>query len=154
MLPASCKEARYKEIVDIDFTSPGKLRKKMIKGLLTMEIKKIQEPPTYRKANYASDEKVSEFYKHLSVCKSKRAILSIIPPFDEKYVPQTITEVYLKKLSEFYDPLKEKSLNYLELPDLGNSLDINISHQQQSNVEKLTRAQANSENDLIIEVVV
>ena len=78
----------------------------------------------------------------MSVCNSKPAIVSIIPPYDEKYVPQTMTEVYPKKLSDFYDPLKENSLNYLELCNLGNSLDINISPQQQSNVEKLTRAQA------------
>ena len=71
-------------------------------------------------------------------------ILSIILPYDEKYVPPTMTEVYPKMLSDFYDPLKENSLNYLELCNLGNSLDINISPQQQSNVEKLTRAQANS----------
>ena len=60
------------------------------------------------------------------------------------YILQTMTEIYPKILSDFYDPLKENSLNYLELCNLGNSLDINISPQQQSNVEKLTRAQANS----------
>ena len=92
-----------------------------------MEIKKIQELPTY----------VSEFYKSLSGCKSKPAILFIIP----------------KKLSGFYDQLKENSLNYFEFCNLGNSLDINVSPQQQSNVEKLTRVQANSKNGLIIEVV-
>ena len=55
-----------------------------------------------------------------------------------------MTKVYPKKLSDFYNPLKENSLNYLELCNLGNSLDTNVSPQQQSNVEKLTRAQANS----------
>ena len=77
-------------------------------------------------------------------CKSKPAILSIIPPYDEKYVPQTMTETYPKMLSVFYDPLKENSLNYFELCNLGNGLDINIFPQQQSNVEKWARAHANS----------
>ena len=49
-------------------------------------------------------------------------------------------------LSDFYDPLRDNPLNYLELCNLGKSLDINFSPQQQSNVEKLTRAQANSKN--------
>ena len=47
-----------------------------------------------------------------------------------------MTDAYPKILSDLYDPLKENSLNYLELCNLGNSLDINISPQQQSNVEK------------------
>ena len=73
----------------------------------------------------------------MSGYKSKPAILFIIP----------------KRLSGFYDPLKENLLNYLELCNLGNSLDIKVSSQQQSNKEKLTRAQANLKNGLIIEVV-
>ena len=121
MLPASCKEVPYKEIADIDFTSPGTLRKKFDKRVVDNGNPKIQEPKTYSKANYASDEKVSEFYKSLSVCKSKPAILSIIPPYDEKYVPPTMTEVY-PKISDFYDPLKENSLNYLEFCNLGINL--------------------------------
>ena len=67
-------------------------------------------------------------------------LLSIIPPYDKKYVPQAMAEVYPKKLSDFYDPLKENSLNYLEVCNLGNSRDIDVSPQQESNVEKLPRA--------------
>ena len=85
MLPASCKEVPYKEN-DIDFMSPGTLRKKIDKRVVDNGNQKIQELPTY----------VSEFYKSLSGCKSKPAILFIIP----------------KKLSGFYDQLKENSLNY------------------------------------------
>ena len=55
-----------------------------------------------------------------------------------------MTEVYPKMLSDFYGPVMENSLNYLELCNPGNSLDIDISPQQQSNVGKLTRAQASS----------
>ena len=55
-----------------------------------------------------------------------------------------MTEAYPKMLSVFYDPLKENSLNYFELCNLGNGLDINIFPQQQSNVEKWARAHANS----------
>ena len=70
MLPASCKKVPYKEIADIDFTSPGTLRKKIDKRVVDNGNPKIQEPKTYSKVNYASDEKVSGFYKSLSVCKS------------------------------------------------------------------------------------
>ena len=42
MLPTNCKEVSYKEIADIDFISPGTLRKKLIKGLLTMAIQKFK----------------------------------------------------------------------------------------------------------------
>ena len=131
MLPASCKEVPYKEIADIDSTSPCALSKKFDKRVVDNGNSKIQEPKTYSKANYASNEKVSEFYKSLSLCKSKPAIISIIPPYDEKDVPPTITEVYPKMLSDFYDPFKENSLNYLELCNLGNILGIIISPQQQ-----------------------
>ena len=76
--------------------------------------------------------KCQSFDSVLSVCKSKLAILSIIPPYDEKYVPQTMTEVYPKMLPDFHDPLKEDSLNHLKLCNLGNNLDINVSLQHQS----------------------
>ena len=59
---------------------------------------KIHKPPTYRKANYVSNETVS--IKTVS-------IVSIIPPYDKKCVPQTMTEIYHKKLSDYYDPLKK-----------------------------------------------
>ena len=116
----------------------------MIKKLLKRKIKTLKGNPKNCEANFASDKKVSQFYKSLSLCKSKPAVLSIIPPYDEKYVPQTLTEEYPKILTGFYDPVKASTMNYLELCNLGSSLDINVSLQQQSNVEKLTRAQANS----------
>ena len=52
MLPASCKEVLYKEIADIDFTSPGSSPggKKMV---FDNGNPKIQESKTYNKANYA-----------------------------------------------------------------------------------------------------
>ena len=126
MLPVNCKEAPYKEIADIDFTSPGTLRKKFDKKVVGNGNPKIQERKTYSKANYVSDEKVSEFYKSVSVCKSKPAILSIISPYDEKYVPQTMPEEHPKMLSDFYDSLKENSLNCLELFNFGNSIDMSV----------------------------
>ena len=89
MLPAACKEMPYQEIANIDFTSPGTLRKKFDEKVVENENKKPQGQPKHCKANFASDEKVSEFYKSLSLCKSKPAVLSIIPPYDGKYVPQT-----------------------------------------------------------------
>ena len=53
-----------------------------------------------------------------------------------------MSEAYPKMLSDFYDPHTENSLDCLELCNLGNSFDVNISPQQQSIFEKLTRAQA------------
>ena len=69
MFPASCKEVLCKEKTDIDFRSPGTLRKKIDKRVVDNVNQKIQELPTY----------ISEFYKSLSGCKSKLAILFIIP---------------------------------------------------------------------------
>ena len=83
----------YKGITDIDFTSPGTLKKKNYEWVNDNVNQKIHKPPTYRKANYVSNETVS--------------IVSIIPPYDKKCVPQTMTEIYLKKLSDYYDPLKK-----------------------------------------------
>ena len=142
MLPASCKEVPYTEIADIDFTYPGTLRKKIDKRVVDNRNPKIQEPKPYSKENYASDKKMSGFYKYLNACKNKPAILCTVPPYEEKYLPQKMTEAYPKMLSDFYDPHTENSLDCLELCNLGNSLDVNVSPQQQSNFEKLTRAPA------------
>ena len=99
MLPAACKEVPYQEIANIDFIFPGTLRKKFDQKVVEKENKNPQGQPKHCKANFASDEKVSEFYKSLSLCKSKPAVLSVIPPYDEKYVPQTLTEEYPKNFN-------------------------------------------------------
>ena len=96
MLPAACKEVPCQEIANIDFTSPGTLRKKFDQKVVEKENKNPQGQPKHCKANFASDEKVSEFYKSLSLCKSKPVVHSIISPYDEKYVPQTLTKEYPK----------------------------------------------------------
>ena len=124
------------------FYVPWYIEKKIDKRVVDNGNPKIQEPKPYSKENYASDEKMSDFYKYLSACKNKPAILSIVPPYEEKYLPQKMTEAYPKMLSDFYDPHTENSLDCLELCNLGNSFDVNISPQQQSIFEKLTRAQA------------
>lgn len=110
----------YKGIADIYFTSPGTLKKKIDEWVNDNVIQKIHKPPTYRKVNYASNKTVSEVCKFLSgVCKSKPTVVSIIPPYDEKCVPQTMTEIYPKMLFDYCDPLKKNSLDYLELCNPG-----------------------------------
>ena len=75
---------------------------------------------------------MSEFYKSLRVCKRKPAILSIILPYHRQLL-KDIRKNYVVCMNHS----KRISLNYLELRNLDNSLDINVSPQQQSNVETI-----------------
>ena len=145
MLPSSCKEIPYAEITEIDFTSPNTLKKKFNQNIENNQNKKIKCDEMKKKSvpNFPSDEKLKHFYQSLNLCKSKPAILSIVPPYDEKYKPALLSDNFPKILTELYDPSKIE-MNYLDLCKLGENVELKITCQQQLNVEMETRKQSES----------
>ena len=82
---------------------------------------------------------VKKFFENLSLCPSKPAILSIIPPYDDKYVPSTLIDTYPKVMSDLYCA-ELLNLNYIELCKYCESFSVDlVSNKEQTNVEKLTR---------------
>ena len=133
----------YAEITEIDFTSPNTLKKKFNHNIENNQNKqeKCDEMKKKSVPNFPSDEKLKHFYQSLNLCKSKPAILSIVPPYDEKYKPALLSDNYPKILTELFDPSKIE-MNYLDLCKLGENVELKITSQQQLNVEMETRKQA------------
>ena len=73
------------------------------------------------------------FFNKLSKCGTKPAILSIVPGYCNEYAPQLLTKSYPKSLSDLYDS-KLACLNYKELVDYCQNVNITMTAEQQSNV--------------------
>ena len=153
MLPASLKSVPYAEMVDINFTSLDTLKRKF-DDKLKKNNETSSEPFVDKKKQSClekykgpSQKQVDIFYKELSLCNSKPAILSIIPPYDDIYIPkQLITNLLPKMLSDIYDTKLLKN-SYLELCQHCENIEFSqVTEEQQIAVEELTRKQALSKN--------
>ena len=144
MLPSACKEIPYAEISNIDFTSPNTLKKKFDE---TLEHASETTPRTHLKREttvvHPTEEKIKSFYHALSQCRSKPVILSIVPPYDEKFKPVSLTEKFPPLLTELYDP-RNLEMHYAELLNHCKNIELKVTPEQQINVEMETRTQHQS----------
>ena len=100
----------------------------------------------FQKYNPPSELELTDFYAKLSECGSKPGLLSIIPPYSKQYVPKLLkTSSYPQLLTELYDP-NVIDKNYAELIELCGKVEILVTKEQQTAVEKITRMQADSKN--------
>lgn len=149
MFPTACKGATCAEVVDIDFTSPSTLKRKMDKkieksGCIDKDCN--MQKPDETESLGPNVAEIEKFFEDLSLCPSKPAILSIIPPYDDNYIPSILTDVYPKIMSDLYNA-ELLNLNYLELCRYCENISIDlINNTEQANVEKLTRKQSSSNN--------
>ncbi|CAC5396060.1 unnamed protein product [Mytilus coruscus] len=114
LLPTSVKGVSYKQVRDIDFTSAKTMKKK-----LDAKLKSGDTTPTIckQKVNNIPDPTVDELsllFKSLSEINSKPGILSLIPEYQEIYVPQPMKENFLTILTEMRDD-SALELNYVDL---------------------------------------
>lgn len=131
---------------DIDFTSAKTMKKK-----LDAKLKSGDTTPTIckQKVNNIPDPTVDELsllFKSLSEINSKPAILSLIPEYQEIYVPQPMKENFPTILTEMRDD-SALELNYVDLlKECKNQFrEISVTEEQAKAVENSTREQSNSE---------
>ncbi|KAK6176048.1 hypothetical protein SNE40_014409 [Patella caerulea] len=145
LLPGSVKGVTYKQCREIDFTSAKTMKKKMdtmldrncssVLSTPSHNIKKIIPEPT--------EEELSTFFKSLHASESKPAILSLISPYAEEFVPKPVTEEFPVVLTE----LRNEScvyMNYNELFKKCQDIKISVTEEQARSVEIATREQAHS----------
>ena len=77
-------------------------------------------------------------FKNLSTCCTKPAILSLIPPYSDNYVPKSAMDVFPKPLNELYNPEYIK-IGFDELMDICNNFSISITEEMSQSIEKATR---------------
>ncbi len=86
-----------------------------------------------------SEEELQKFYKTLSECRSKPAILSVILPYANDFQPKT-------SCSNFPSPLPEYLImGYLKLLDTCCDLEVKVTSEMADSVEKATRDQSGVE---------
>ena len=104
VLPSN-QEVSYKKVSDIDFSCPN-----TSKTNVPDQKKKIKEVPS----STPTEIELQDFFRKLSLSKSKPALLPLVPPYNVQFKAKSIQEIYPQVLSELYEP-ECISLNYREL---------------------------------------
>ena len=145
VLPPSVKLVSYLPTKDIDFI--GKKCKKAIalaskSHALTASCSYQHSPPaqpTKKVVSSPPDTEIKSFFNSLAACSGlKPAILSIVPPYCEAYVPSTLDSGLPLVLSQ----LDNLTKGYHELLQMVLTTDVVISSDQAVLVEEKTRNQA------------
>ena len=89
-----------------------------------------------------TNKEMEIFFKNLSTCCTKPAILSLIPPYSDNYVPKSAMDVFPKPLNKLYNPDYVK-IGFNELMDICNNFSIGITEEMSQSIEKATRDQSN-----------
>lgn len=149
MMPAETTSIDYMPIKDIDFTSasaskqrldvnisnlsgPSPLCNKMPKLPRTLKENNIQPPTT---------EEWSTFLHSLSQCNTKPAILSLISPYSENYIPKATKPEFPQSMSCLYNSTLNKE-GFHTILDKCRQVKLSITKDQIDNVEKSTQNQA------------
>ena len=138
----------YKEVCDIDFSAAKTLKKYLdakVVNYSDTENAPVTQKSCFEKYATPTNNELNNFFSKLSTCGTKPAILSIVPGYCNEYAPQLFTKSYPKSLSDLYDS-KLACLNYKELVDYYQNVNITMTAEQQSNVEVATRKQHLLEN--------
>jgi len=144
IIPAYFKKIEYLPIKNIDFTSAlGKKRK-------LDQIIDAVEPSTSKCSKIYSamgkkptESEMANFFDSLSKCKTKPAVLSVVPVFSEKYVPKSSLVTFPKPLNTLYQS-DFLQLNYDELLKQCESVLFDVTQEMADAVEQETRAQSQS----------
>ena len=133
---------------NIDFSAAIALKKNLdakVVNYTDAENAPVSQKSCFQKYATPISNELNSFFNKLSKCGTNPAILSIVPGYYNEYAPQLLTEWYPKSQSGIYDS-KFAYLNYKELFDYCQNVNITVTAEQQSNVEVATRKQHLSKN--------
>ena len=148
LLPTSVKGVEYKECREIDFSSAKSLKRKLdnrINSTGKMECASTSTARTSSRIPKPTREEADQLFKSLHECGSRSAILSVVPPYSDEFVPKPVTKPFPTVLTELRDE-DTFDMNFAELLDhcKGIAAGISVTQEQAATVEKETREQANS----------
>ena len=90
-----------------------------------------------------SEQEVEELFASLSKCKTKPAILTLVAPYADNYVPKSLNENLPPCLSQLYN-VDAILMNYGELLKHCEMYDIEVTQEQADAVEASTKSQSKS----------
>lgn len=145
MLPSAGKVC-YNETRNINFASAKSQKRKFDETFTCTNSNNVKKPSVSRTTCAVSDpsaEEMSLFYESLYKTGVKCAVLSLIPPYADEYVPESIKKKYPMVLTELRNE-KTFQLNYMELLDECAKINIRVNQNEADAVQLATSDQANS----------
>ncbi len=89
------------------------------------------------------DSRLDSFFKNLASCGTKPGILSVISDYSDTYIPYLDKSSFPKPLKELFEQ-KYLSYCYLDLLNVSDKIEINMTQEMSDLIERETRDQSNS----------
>ncbi len=139
LIPSYQKEIPYLPIKDLDFSSAKKKHKAQATSTTNqMDPKSKQEGCSVSKPD---NFEMNSFFKKLSESETRPAILSIVSPYSDNYIPKAVQPNFPKPLQQLYDE-KYLKLDYLQLLAVCEEKSIILTKEMAVAVERDTRTQS------------
>ena len=144
IIPSSLKTIEYLPTKDIDFSSARGKKRKLDE---MMEIDDPAEFPcdlvTVSQGASPTDLEMKLLFEKLNLAGTKPAILSLIPPYSDEYVPKSSGDILPKPLKSLHQP-SYLQLEYNELLNICETVSIQVTDETAEALEKETRLQSKS----------
>lgn len=145
VIPSYQKDIPYAPVRELDFTSAKGKRDRINAALsdpLPTKLKRVRKSPSVG-ITPPDDTKIEQFYRTLSKCGTKPAVLSVVLPYAKDYEPKSSCPIFPKPLPELYEE-KYLKMNYMELLNASDTTEITITAEMAVAVEKATTNQSSS----------
>ena len=143
VMPAFQKKILYLQVKDIDFSSPISKKKELDNSSSS------PQPPRscqYQlKLTRPSSTELQSFFKNLTQCDTKTAVLSVVPQYAEQYIQKSRSSEYPTTLTSLYDS-KYLSYSYTKLLNVCDTVNITVNRNMAAAVQKETVKQAASKS--------
>ena len=108
LLPNALVDVPYKPIKELDFTSSKTQKKKLDQQIdkhcsAPFQIVSTERVSKKNDVPKPSDFELEDFFQKISKCGSKPAVLSLVTPFSDAYVPRDFSEEFPPLISDFVD---------------------------------------------------
>ena len=140
------KSVQYLPIKDIDFTSARGLKRKL-DGTINNPESVLNESAVHTatgQVELTSEElDLDLFFQDISKQGTNLAILSLVTPYSDSYVPKSTVAGFPKPINSLFQP-EYGELPYDELLDVCQTISINITAPMAKSIEAATKAQSGS----------
>jgi len=139
IMPSGSTAAQYLEVKDIDFTSARGKKRKLDEMIVDGEDN--SNAPVSKGGKLPTDTEMEQFFNNLSLCGTKPAVLSLVSPHSDVYVPKISLPTFPQPLTSLRNPDHCK-LSYPDLLETCENVSIEVTDDMAQAVEKETRKQS------------
>ena len=141
LVPSYMKTVQYQAVKDIDFTSACGKKRKFDEMIEDDSLQSSFDETTSSQGCPPTDSEMGELFEKLSLTGTKPAILSLVAPYSDKYVPKSSLDVFPKPLKCLQQP-SYLQLPYHELLRICETVSIEVTDKMAKSLESETRSQS------------